>query len=255
MDIAHRSLAALDLTCLDDRAPAPRIEALSRRAGSPFGHVAAVCVYPEFVRTVREALDRAGLPMVRVATVANFPAGRADADSAASEVRRAVAAGADEVDVVFPWRALLAGDAHAGEGLVAAVREACGERARLKLILESGELQAQPRLLREACRIALRGGADFLKTSTGKTALHATPAAAEIMLMCIAEHGGRCGFKASGGLRRLADVAVYFALADRLLGADWATPERFRLGASGLLDELLATLGCGEAHAAATGAY
>ena len=253
MDLARRCLASLDLTCLDERAAPARIEALCRSAASPWGTVAAVCVYPEYVRTARLALDRAGAGAVRVATVVNFPFGRPEADAAALEVQRAVAAGADEVDVVFPWRRLLQGDRQSGEALVAACREACGEGVSLKVILESGMLPTRE-LLRDACQAALRGGADFLKTSTGKSAVHATTDAAEVMLECIAEHGGSCGFKASGGLREPADVAPYFALAERLLGADWASPARFRIGASSLLDTIHATLG-GRTAGAPSGGY
>ncbi len=253
MDLARRCLAALDLTCLDETAPPSRIDALCRQAVSRFGHVAAICVYPEYIRTAREALDLAGLGDVRVATVSNFPSGRADVEEAALEVRRAVAAGADEVDVVFPWRALLAGDERVGEALVAACRKACGYRVHLKVILESGMLDASG-MLRKASLAALRAGADFIKTSTGKAAVHATPAAAEVMLQCIAERGGSCGFKASGGLRRLEDAAPYFALADALLGPEWATPQRFRLGASSLLDAIHAELG-GTGNGAASGGY
>ncbi len=253
MDLARRSLAALDLTCLDEHATPARIEGLCRQAASPWGQVAAVCVYPEYIRTARLALDRAGAGAVRVATVANFPFGRAEADAAALDVQRAVAAGADEVDVVFPWRSLLQGDARCGESLVAACREACGERTVLKVILESGMLPTHD-ALRDACQAALRGGADFLKTSTGKSAVHATTKAAEVMLDCIAEHGGTCGFKASGGLRELADVAPYFTLAERILGRGWATPERFRIGASSLLDALHAELG-GQATGTSAGGY
>lgn len=241
MDLARRTLHALDLTCLDESAEPQRIEALCRSAGSAAGRVAAVCVHPEYLRSAREWLDRAGYGEVRVATVANFPAGRDDVDSALREVRRAVAAGADEVDLVFPWRALLAGDAQTGEALVAACRAACAERVRLKVILETGALQS-PEAIRTASLAALRGGADFLKTSTGKTAVHATPAAAAVMLDCIAEQGGHCGFKASGGLRQLDDAAPYFALAEARLGPGWPTPQRFRLGASALLDAVHAAL-------------
>ena len=111
MGLAQRTLAALDLTCLDEAAAPASIEALCRSAGLPQGTVAAVCVYPEYLRSARDWLGRSGWPGVRVATVANFPAGRDDPALAAGEVRRAVAAGADVVDVVdvvFPWRALLA---------------------------------------------------------------------------------------------------------------------------------------------------
>jgi deoxyribose-phosphate aldolase len=190
----------------------------------------------------RTRLNEAGLHRVRVATVANFPAGRAGAETAARETQRAVEVGADEVDVVFPWRTLLNGSPAAGEALVAACREACGDSVRLKVILESGMFDDHS-MLRLACDAALRGGADFLKTSTGKAAVHATPPAAEVMLSRIAEHGGRCGFKASGGLRRLEDAAPYFDLADRILGPAWASPDRFRLGASSLLESIHESLG------------
>lgn len=253
MELARRALAALDLTCLDEAAPPARIEALCRSAGLPrCGAAAAVCVYPEYLRSARAWLDHAGWRTVQVATVANFPAGRDDGTAAAGEVRRAVSAGADEVDVVFPWRALRDGDAGRGEAFVAACREACGPSARLKIILETGALQ-DPALIRSASLAALRGGANFLKTSTGRTAVHATPEAAEVMLRCIADHGGACGFKASGGLRHLADVAPYFALADTLLGPDWASPARFRLGASSLLDAIRAELGGSAASPPADG--
>ena len=110
-----------------------------------------------------------------------------------------------------------------------------------KAILETGML-AEPALIRRAADIAIGAGVDFIKTSTGKVAVNATPAAAQLMLQAIHDHGGTCGFKAAGGIRELDDAAPYFALADRILGPQWAGPARFRLGASRLLDEVLATL-------------
>ena len=238
--LARRALAALDLTSLgeDDRPEA--IEALCAAAAGPGGAPAAVCVSPEHIVTARRALDSRGLPLVRVATVANFPEGAADPARAARETRRAVAAGADEVDVVLPWRAWLAGDRDGARSLLAACREASAGRC-LKVILETGELRDAAEI-RAASRAALAAGADFLKTSTGKVAVNATPEAARVMLEVIREHG-RGGFKAAGGVRRLADAAPYFDLADSILGPDWADARHFRIGASALLGELRAALG------------
>ena len=151
------------------------------------------------------------------------------------------ATGAGEVDVVFPYRALMAGDEACGATLLARCRELHGGRYVLKAILETGVL-ADPALVARASAIAIAAGADFIKTSTGKVAVNATPAAAQLMLQAIHDHGGTCGFKAAGGIRELDDAAPYFALADRILGPQWAGPARFRLGASRLLDEVLATL-------------
>lgn len=248
IDLARRALAAMDLTRLEDDDTADRIRALCGSADTPFGAPAAVCVQPEFVVTAREALARIGLGAVRVATVVNFPDGAADMARAVRETRRALGAGADEIDAVFPWRALLAGDADSGRALVSACKDACGGRT-LKVILETGELR-EPKPIRRASDIAIASGADFIKTSTGKVAVNATPDAARIMLEAIRDAGGRCGFKAAGGIRRLEDAGIYFALADDILGPGWATPARFRLGASALLGEVLRELG----HAPGIGA-
>jgi len=154
---------------------------------------------------------------------------------------------------VLPWRALAAGDVQACAALLRAVRRACAG-LRLKVILESGELAA-PELVAQASRLALAEGADFLKTSTGKTAHGATPAAARVMLQAIAAdpRAAACaGFKASGGVRSVADAAVYIDLVERELGAGALVPARFRIGASALLADIEALLaGRGNAPAAA----
>jgi len=247
-DIARRALAALDLTSLGEDDTPAAIEALCASAVGAGGLPAAVCVYPEHVQTARRALEAAGAAGVRVATVVNFPDGSADAQRIARETRRAVAAGADEVDMVLPWRALAARDELAVSQCLAAAREACRDRP-LKVILESGAL-AEPALVRRAAELALDAGADFIKTSTGKVATGATPEAATVMLEAIRDRGGKAGFKASGGVRTLADAALYLGLADRLLGPGWATPRHFRIGASGLLGEIRKALG---GDAASTG--
>lgn len=235
---ALRALVCLDLTNLDEACTAADIDALCRRAQTPEGSVAAVCIWPQFVAQAKAALAHTG---IRVATVVDFPRGDGGGAAAAAEARAALADGADEIDMVIPWRALKAGDEAAVPAAVTAVKAACGT-VTLKAILETGEL-ADPALIGLAAEQALVGGADFLKTSTGKVPVNATPEAAEILLETIARQGGTAGFKASGGVRTVEDAAVYLALADRILGPGWAGPRHFRFGASGLLGVLLGVLG------------
>jgi deoxyribose-phosphate aldolase len=251
--LARQAIGLLDLTSLNADDDEARIRDLCRRALTPAGAVAAVCVYPRFVALARQTLDSLGGQQVRVATVTNFPVGAAEAEAAAAETRAAVEAGADEVDVVYPYAALRAGDAEVGRALVRACKAACGERAQLKVILETGEL-ADAELIRQASRDAIEAGADFIKTSTGKVAVNATADAARIMLDAIAESGARVGFKPAGGIRTLADARLYIQLASERLGADWVTPAHLRLGASSLLDDLLQHLGLA-AEGAGKGGY
>ena len=187
-----------------------------------------------------------------MAAVANFPEGAADIEQAVADTAAIVSAGGDEVDVVFPYRSLMAGDDAIGAELVQACKLVCGEKARLKVIIEAGELK-DPGLIRQASEIALRAGADFIKTSTGKVPVNATPGAAEIMLTVLKEIGAG-GFKAAGGIRDTATAGDYLAIADRIMGLDWASPDTFRFGASGVLADLLAVLD-GEGGAAASGGY
>lgn len=232
---ARRALAALDLTDLSDTADAAGLDRLCARAVTTHGKVAAVCVWPRFVARAHAALGGTG---VKIATVANFPAGGEEIAPVREEIERSLADGADEIDVVIPWRALKGGREAPVVALIAAARAAARGRT-LKTILESGEL-ADATTIDRASRLALDAGADFLKTSTGKTKVSATPEAAEIMLRAIAGQGRRVGFKASGGVRTLDEAIVYLDLADRIIGT--ASPDRFRIGASGLLDALLAEL-------------
>lgn len=235
---ALRALAALDLTSLNEGDTPDDIAALCARARTPHGAAAAVCVYPEHVTTARRLLAGAA---VRVATVVNFPDGAADPARAERETRRAIAAGAEEIDVVFPWRALIAGDGAVGARVVSDCKAVLPPGAQLKVILETGELK-DTGLIRRASDIALAHGADFLKTSTGKVPVNATPEAARVMLQAIVDAKSGSGLKVAGGVRRVADAAVYFDLVDTMMGPDWATPARFRIGASGLLDDILAVL-------------
>lgn len=239
--LALRTLAALDLTSLGEDDDRSHIETLCDAANTPHGAPAALCVYPEWIATCRQRLQDLGLLQVQVATVVNFPGGSGNPARVHRETRRALAAGAQEIDVVLPWRRLQAGDTATAREVLTACREACGTQARMKVILETGALQTEA-LIREAAEIALDAGADFLKTSTGKVAVNATREAAQILLQATHARGGQCGFKAAGGIRTLEDAAGYFALADDILGPHWATPAHFRFGASSLLGEILAVL-------------
>jgi deoxyribose-phosphate aldolase len=238
---ARTALACLDLTSLNDGQDVAGgqadIEALCARAQGRFGNTAAVCVWPRLAGLARSLLP----PSIRVAAVANFPDGGSDVERALRDTGEIVAAGAQEVDVVLPWR-----DLAAAPVLLAAVRRAC-EGLTLKVILETGELKSEA-LIARACRMALDAGADFLKTSTGKRPVSATPDAARLLLAAIAgdpQARGRVGFKPAGGIRTVADAAIYIRLTAETLGPQAVTPARFRIGASGLLDDIEAVLGGG----------
>jgi len=246
---ARTALACLDLTSLNDGDTAADIDALCHRAQTPHGPVAAVCVWPRFVAQARAALPAA----IKVAAVANFPGGALDLQRALADVAEIAQAGGDEVDVVLPWQALLAGQSTEVAEFLSEVRFA-SRPLTLKVIIESGELATAERIA-EATRLALAAGADFVKTSTGKTKVGATPAAAATMLKEIAASGlSAAGFKASGGVRSVLDAAGYIAQAEAALGAGALNPQRLRFGASGLLTDIEAVLS-GAESVATTSAY
>ncbi len=235
--IASRLLPLLDVTRLEPHDPPARIEALCGAVRAATPPPAAVCIGPEHVAGARRALR--GTP-VRIATVVNFPDGSDDGERILRETRQAVAAGADEIDLVLPWRAFLRGELARVEQALAGAREACHGRC-LKLILETGELNDEA-TIRRAGALGIAAGVDFLKTSTGKVAVNATPQAASAMLDVIADAGAQCGLKIAGGVRTLADADAYLELAEARLGAAWIDPAHFRIGASGLFDTILAAL-------------
>lgn len=243
--MAGRALACLDLTNLDDACDEEAVARLCRRAVTPHGSVAAICIWPRFVEAARARLA----PDVKIATVVNFPSGDEPAEQVIETTERAVRDGADEIDMVIPFRALLEGRPEKIPARVERVRRAA-ERAPVKAILETGVLETDENI-RLAAELAIEGGARFIKTSTGKVAINATLSAAQIMLETIAEKDPTVGFKAAGGVRTTQDAANYLELADEIMGEGWATPARFRIGASGVLDALLATLDGREAESAA----
>ncbi len=236
-DWAKLALSLMDLTSLEDNDSAEKIRALCQDATTPFGHTAAVCVYAPFVGVAKQALADTA---VRVATVANFPRGGEDIRAVEKEIQAQVAASADEIDVVLPYRALLAGNEALAAELVSVSKAACGDKL-LKVIIESGELQTSE-WIKRASEIAIDNGADFIKTSTGKVPVNATLEAADVMLRVIKDSGRAVGFKAAGGVRSVADAKAYLQLAESIMGAEWIDACHFRFGASGLLNSLLTTL-------------
>lgn len=243
---AQKAIQLMDLTTLNDDDTDQKVIALCHKAQTAAGNTAAICIYPRFIPIARKTLNEMGADSVRIATVTNFPHGNDDIAIAVLETRAAVAYGADEVDVVFPYRALMDGNETVGFELVKACKEACGDEVLLKVIIESGVLQ-DPALIRKASELCIDAGADFIKTSTGKVAVNATLEAAEIMMTVISEKNTKVGFKPAGGVRDAAAAKEFLGVAARLLGDDWATPSTFRFGASSLLVNLLHTLDLGEA--------
>ena len=241
---SKRMIGLVDLTRLESNDPndaqeAEAIRVLCDRAGTDCGPVAAVCVHATWVRLADHRLRESGLrDAIRLATVANFPAGTGSIDEVRAEIEGAISDGADEIDVVLPWRSLRDGNLNSAQQLLAASRMACSNHG-MKVILETGELDDRE-LIEQAARIALACGADFLKTSTGKVPINATLAAAAVVLEVIRESERDIGFKVSGGIRTTNEAAGYLRLAEQMMGADWIDARHLRFGASSLLDDLLA---------------
>jgi len=239
VDEAERRLilSLMDLTSLNEKDTGDDIAALCAKAVTKFGSPAALCLYKQFLPTAGKILADKGLrKTIRLATVVNFPAGAADAASVAEETAQAVSLGADEVDAVLPYRALMANDVKTAQAVIGAARRASRGKT-LKIILESGILH-EPDMIRKASELAINEGADFIKTSTGKADVSTTLPAARIMLETIAKLNKDCGFKAAGGVKTAEQAAQYLNLAAEILGQSWIKPEHFRFGASGLLDNL-----------------
>jgi deoxyribose-phosphate aldolase len=238
---ARQVLSLIDLTSLGDQDTEGSITSLLARANLPQGHVAAVCVYPQFIHCANSILT--GTP-VKIATVANFPLGMSAIDEVTHSIKNAIAAGAKEIDVVFPYGRYLAGDKMGAMQFIRQCKEACGD-ALLKVILETAAY-SHLQTVADVSQDAILAGADFLKTSTGKMAIGATPEAAAAMLLVIKDmkHTVKrnLGFKAAGGIRTLEQAASYVALANHILGPDWVKPTTFRLGASQLMEVVASTL-------------
>ncbi len=231
---ARKIMSLLDLTSLNDTDNEATIIQLCKKATNSLGSVAAICIYPRFVKLAREQIIN---PSIYIATVSNFPHGDQSLTDTLNEINSALQDGADEIDVVMPYPSLLRGDKKYVRDFIAACKSNCDQRT-LKVILETGIL-ATPELIAEASHLAIDGGADFIKTSTGKYSIGATTEAASVMLNVIAASQYEVGFKASGGVRSVAEAQSYIQLAYEILGSDWIMPQTFRIGASQLVDNLL----------------
>lgn len=249
-----RALKLMDLTTLNDDDTDEKVIALCHQAKTPVGNTAAICIYPRFIPIARKTLKEQGTPEIRIATVTNFPHGNDDIDIALAETRAAIAYGADEVDVVFPYRALMAGNEQVGFDLVKACKEACAAaNVLLKVIIETGELKDEA-LIRKASEISIKAGADFIKTSTGKVAVNATPESARIMMEVIRDMGVEktVGFKPAAAcvLRKMRrNISPSQMNCSALTGL---MRSHYRFGASSLLASLLKALGHGDGKSASS---
>jgi deoxyribose-phosphate aldolase len=239
------AVSMTDLTTLEGADTAGKVRHLCAKAVCPsptmpeIPSCAAVCVYPSLIRVVRESLEGTGVKAAAVTTA--FPSGQASLEVKLRDAEEAVAAGAEEIDMVISREAFLSGDDTRVMEEIVRVREACGE-AHLKVILETSELGSYDHV-RHASMLAMEAGADFIKTSTGKSTAGATPGVTLVMLEAIrdyAERSGRVvGMKAAGGVSNSKAALHRLVLVKETLGDEWLDPERFRFGASSLLNDLL----------------
>ena len=239
------AISMMDLTTLEGKDTPGKVRALCAKAIHPqpgdstIPHVAAICVYPALVAEAREALGSSGVHVASVAT--GFPSGQTFLDLKLAETRQAIEAGADEIDMVIDRSAFLAGDYLAVFEEIVAVKDACGD-THLKVILETGELETYDNV-RRASVLAMAAGADFIKTSTGKVTPAATLPVTLVMLEAVRDFergtGRAVGVKPAGGIRTAKEAIQYLVVLYETLGPRWMTPERFRFGASSLLNDIL----------------
>lgn len=234
-EAAARILPLVDLTSLNDDDTEADIDKLVERA-MKYG-VAAVCVYPQFVKSARRRL---ATDPVRLASVVNFPDGSDDIARAVQETKAVIADGADEIDMVAPLEAIMDGDVGMVSEMVEAVKETADGRM-VKVILETGRLE-DPARITAAARSAVMVGAGMLKTSTGKTPTGARLQDAAVLLAVLEEADGRVGLKLSGGIRTTSQAAGYLHLIDHFMTSGWVSPRTVRFGASSLLDDLVKVL-------------
>ncbi len=228
-------LPLIDLTSLKGNEKSDDIINLCRQAQTEFGNVAAICVYPNKVSLARTELKDS---KIKLATVVNFPKGEDDIETITHQITKSIEQGADEIDIVFPYKKFLNGNIEAAYNTIKTAKKTCGKKTTLKVILETGEIR-RAMYISEAARLSIQAGADFIKTSTGKTKISATPDAANCIIETIRAMKDNTGFKASGGISTVSDAKDYLILADKIMGSSWITPRTFRFGASSLLDDVL----------------
>ena len=239
------ALRCCDLTTLEGSDTPGKIRQMASKARRPdpgdpsIPHVAALCIYPRLVPAAAEALSGSGVEVASVAT--SFPSGQAPLEQRLEEIEAAVAAGATEIDSVISRGAFLAGDHQTVFDEIVRSKSASGD-AHLKVILETGELGSLD-AVRRASLVAMAAGADFVKTSTGKIPSASSLPVALVMAEAIRdfadETGHAVGLKVAGGIRSAKDALRYLVIVHETLGGDWLTPDRFRIGASSLLNDIL----------------
>ena len=247
-----RAIACMDLTTLSGDDSAERVKRLCAKARRPLADrlvaalgveelrltVGAVCVYHAFVETAVRALAASGIPVAAVST--GFPAGLSPLETRVEEIRRSVAAGASEIDIVITRSHVFNGEWNALYDEVAAFKEACGP-AHMKAILGTGDLLTLRNVAR-ASHVAMQAGADFIKTSTGKEAVNATLPVSLVMVRAIREHAERTGmavgFKPAGGIKTAKQSLDWLSVMKDELGRPWLEPSLFRFGASSMLNDI-----------------
>ena len=248
-EVYKRCFGCIDLTSLGATDSRRSIGEFTRKAIElprhfpEAGSVASICVYPVFVETVGLAAGDSKMAITSVS--GGFPSSQTYLEVKMLETAMAIDGGADEIDIVISIGEMLDGEYDLAGNEIETLRAEIGDDAILKVILESGTL-SDPELIHKAATIAMEAGADFIKTSTGKNGIAATPEAAVAMCLAIrqfAEKTGRkVGFKAAGGISTAESAALYYSIVEEILGEEWLTPERFRIGASSLANNLLSEI-------------
>jgi len=243
------AISMVDLTTLEGADTEGKVRSLCNKAHRPdpsdptVPHVGAICVYNDMVKIAREHLDLIGGSEIPVAAVSTaFPSGRASREVKLQDTKDAIDAGAGEIDMVIDRGAFLSGRYLDVFDEILAIKEECGDRAHLKVILETGELVTYDNV-RRASYLAMLAGADFIKTSTGKVTPAATAPVVALMLQAVRDFydrtGLRIGVKPAGGIRTTKDAIKQLVLVNEIAGSAWLDPNYFRIGASALLNDLL----------------
>jgi len=247
-ELLKKIFSLIDLTTLSEKDNIESVSKLCERvnlqeeAYPSMPPVAAICVYPELVAIVKEKLEN---PMVNIASVGGgFPASQTYTNIKVMEIEQAIEQGADEIDIVLPVGKFLMGDLEYAEYEIQIIKQRMGH-VHLKVILETGSLK-ELSLIRKASFLSIGAGADFIKTSTGKTVPGATPEAVLVMCHAIKDYynrtGKKIGIKPAGGISDASTAMLYWSIVKKILGEDWLNSERFRIGASGLANRLLANI-------------
>ena len=249
VDVYKFCLSAVDLTTLTCNDSVESVTEFAKRtvtfaeAYPQIPNVASICVYPAFVETVGLAVD--GTPMRITSVGGGFPASQTFLEVKMLEVAMAVENGADEVDIVLNVGKMLTGAYDEAANEVEMIRSEMDADVILKVIIESGALKT-PELIRKASLVSMAAGADFVKTSTGKIDVAATPEAAVVMCQAIKDFynqtGRKVGFKAAGGVKTPQDAALYYTIVEQILGEEWLTTDLFRIGASSAANNLLSAI-------------